>query len=434
MPKSIKANFYFMEGAMINEPISFTDISTGKILTWFWDFGEGNYSSVRFPVHKFHKAGNYKVTLRVSNENEVDTIYKTITIIENNKPIIVNKQNTQTNKQNDQSIQINNNSNLSKFNDDFTKKNIGIDWKRTVLSLLSISVFIYGGIKGITGLTKLIPPVKNSAPHEYFSCNEHQSENVNANANVENKQSEYYSEWYLRNEYKQLKMYFPEKRVKGSCCFTSQEIREIDDAKLKYLIEEYPKVIIHGDIDNFTASKLSKANAKFVIKFERLDIQKKIKLVFASENNSRLKNHLLKKTSKQIKGSYFANNLNELNQILENKKSDETYVLIFDNINGELFNKRVNTFNIDEVFTCNSYNLDNNKFSASSTDYIYIKELLLSLKKVYSEEYQFFDDFVFKLSVEYNKKLKKNEKNNTLIIVGLSTTTIGVTVVIIKNK
>ena len=43
--------------------VSFTDISTGQVTTWQWDFDDGTTSSERHPVHIFREAGNYTVRL-----------------------------------------------------------------------------------------------------------------------------------------------------------------------------------------------------------------------------------------------------------------------------------------------------------------------------------------------------------------------------------
>lgn len=47
--------------------VNFTDCSSGDILEWFWDFGDGSVSSERNPVHNYG-VGNYNVTLVVCNE------------------------------------------------------------------------------------------------------------------------------------------------------------------------------------------------------------------------------------------------------------------------------------------------------------------------------------------------------------------------------
>jgi ELWxxDGT repeat protein len=58
----------------------FTDDSTGGYDNWFWDFGDGSNSTVQNPSHAYASAGNYSVSLTVSNcccediETKVDYI------------------------------------------------------------------------------------------------------------------------------------------------------------------------------------------------------------------------------------------------------------------------------------------------------------------------------------------------------------------------
>jgi gliding motility-associated-like protein len=51
-------------------PVNFTDQSTagnGSITQWQWDFGDGNSSNQQNPTHIYTGAGNYNVTLRLTN-------------------------------------------------------------------------------------------------------------------------------------------------------------------------------------------------------------------------------------------------------------------------------------------------------------------------------------------------------------------------------
>ncbi|RXA20193.1 PKD domain-containing protein [Methanosarcina sp. MSH10X1] len=50
--------------------VQFTDMSTGNITSWFWDFGDGNISTFQNPIHTYYEIGNYSVTLNVSNAYE----------------------------------------------------------------------------------------------------------------------------------------------------------------------------------------------------------------------------------------------------------------------------------------------------------------------------------------------------------------------------
>ena len=53
--------------------ITFTDISTlgdATNLTWEWVFGDGNESTMQNPMHNYSMAGNYTVTLTVTDEDD----------------------------------------------------------------------------------------------------------------------------------------------------------------------------------------------------------------------------------------------------------------------------------------------------------------------------------------------------------------------------
>ena len=70
----------------IEEKAYFTDKSTdvdGYIVSWFWDFGDGNSSSDKNPNHQYKIAGAYEVKLTVEdNEGSVSEIIKEIIIRE----------------------------------------------------------------------------------------------------------------------------------------------------------------------------------------------------------------------------------------------------------------------------------------------------------------------------------------------------------------
>lgn len=53
--------------------VQFTDQSTGDVITWDWDFGDGNVSGARYPSHVYEIAGTYTVTLTVTGPGGTDT-------------------------------------------------------------------------------------------------------------------------------------------------------------------------------------------------------------------------------------------------------------------------------------------------------------------------------------------------------------------------
>ena len=63
--------------------IMFTDESRddGTIVSWFWEFGDGNTSTEQHPKNRYVKAGNYTVTLTVTDDRgDTDSITKNIEV------------------------------------------------------------------------------------------------------------------------------------------------------------------------------------------------------------------------------------------------------------------------------------------------------------------------------------------------------------------
>ncbi len=57
-------------GGVIPLVVNFTDLSTttsGTITSWFWNFGDGSSSYIRHPSHSYSTAGNYDVSLIITN-------------------------------------------------------------------------------------------------------------------------------------------------------------------------------------------------------------------------------------------------------------------------------------------------------------------------------------------------------------------------------
>jgi gliding motility-associated-like protein len=52
---------------ILNEPINFKDLSLGEVVSWNWDFGDGNSSTSSSPKHVYKREGDYTVTLTVTN-------------------------------------------------------------------------------------------------------------------------------------------------------------------------------------------------------------------------------------------------------------------------------------------------------------------------------------------------------------------------------
>ena len=60
--------------------VSFTDLSTGNVTAWKWDFGDGANSTEQNPFHEYTDAGTYSVSLNVTNAYGSDILEKTTCI------------------------------------------------------------------------------------------------------------------------------------------------------------------------------------------------------------------------------------------------------------------------------------------------------------------------------------------------------------------
>ena len=67
--------------ALVNQEITFTDVTPGNIVTWQWDFGDGEGDNTEITTHSYDGGGVYYVTLTVSdNIGCIDTVTKPISI------------------------------------------------------------------------------------------------------------------------------------------------------------------------------------------------------------------------------------------------------------------------------------------------------------------------------------------------------------------
>lgn len=81
-PKPIAG--FSIQNTCLNDTVIFSDTSVilnYPILKWQWNFGDGTNDSIQNPMHKYNQAGNYVVSLKVTDINGCNsTVYKTVTI------------------------------------------------------------------------------------------------------------------------------------------------------------------------------------------------------------------------------------------------------------------------------------------------------------------------------------------------------------------
>jgi hypothetical protein len=63
--KPVEAQWSFKIVDMARRLVAFQDESYGRITAWRWDFGDGQTSTERHPLHQYGKAGEYVVVLEV---------------------------------------------------------------------------------------------------------------------------------------------------------------------------------------------------------------------------------------------------------------------------------------------------------------------------------------------------------------------------------
>jgi len=61
--------------------VHFIDKSTGDIISWHWDFGDGTTSNEQNPVHQYTNLGTYTVTLTITTSSGEKSLSKEITVI-----------------------------------------------------------------------------------------------------------------------------------------------------------------------------------------------------------------------------------------------------------------------------------------------------------------------------------------------------------------
>ncbi|HTL83475.1 MAG TPA: PKD domain-containing protein, partial [Bacteroidia bacterium] len=64
---ALAAGFYNFRNPVSNS-IDFTSLASGdSSMTWLWDFGDGNFSTLVNPTHTYNTAGNYEVCLTIGS-------------------------------------------------------------------------------------------------------------------------------------------------------------------------------------------------------------------------------------------------------------------------------------------------------------------------------------------------------------------------------
>lgn len=69
-------------GSFLLDKVCFTDKSTGDIVSWFWDFGDGNFSAEQNPCHEYGKVGTFVVSLEITTSTGCVDFKEDIFVVE----------------------------------------------------------------------------------------------------------------------------------------------------------------------------------------------------------------------------------------------------------------------------------------------------------------------------------------------------------------
>ena len=67
--------------------VQFTELSE-NVTQWYWNFGDGKFSTEQNPVHIYSKTGKYTVKMKASNENGTDSKLVDITVSKRPVPVL----------------------------------------------------------------------------------------------------------------------------------------------------------------------------------------------------------------------------------------------------------------------------------------------------------------------------------------------------------
>ncbi|HMC00274.1 MAG TPA: PKD domain-containing protein [Flavobacteriaceae bacterium] len=74
--KDINAKWDFKVINMKKRIVAFIDQSYGDIISWAWDFGDGNSSTKQNPIHQYEESGKYVVVLEIKGPKGISKLSK----------------------------------------------------------------------------------------------------------------------------------------------------------------------------------------------------------------------------------------------------------------------------------------------------------------------------------------------------------------------
>lgn len=77
---------FSFEFGCVSSVTQFTDLSSGSISSWSWDFGDNSTSTSQNPVHTYTQEGTVNITLDVADESDTKNFSQELTVIANTLP------------------------------------------------------------------------------------------------------------------------------------------------------------------------------------------------------------------------------------------------------------------------------------------------------------------------------------------------------------
>jgi PKD repeat protein len=79
-PTGCEALFYAWNDSSCQTCYAFYDYSTGNVLNWAWDFGDGATSAIQNPTHQYTLPGTYTVCLTITTDTCTNTFCNTLVV------------------------------------------------------------------------------------------------------------------------------------------------------------------------------------------------------------------------------------------------------------------------------------------------------------------------------------------------------------------
>jgi len=234
--------------------------------------------------------------------------------------------------------------------------------------------------------------------------------------------------------------------------FSTQVIKEVSENNLfsEINIGSEMKIIFKGDVTKTFIDQCNEKGISIIYHFDsflkNLSISSEnIKFIYvASKDKTQLRSLFdpkgkydesaivsLLSTVKQLDMNSYSEIVETEESLLKTvhkiKESGNVPIVVFNNLDNKLFNKEISDIGINDFITCNSFEIPNIDQSTITTNFIYFKELVQSIKEAKSISNIKGDEFWLNLATNYNAKIIKETDNDVhaKIVIGIGITGTG---------